>query len=895
MVTWQPGRNDAVLERILPGATLRPAAHGPALTWIPRPDCVLLLPGGAQFAVAGDGPLAWRRGSWENRWHRLPGLPVTVWDRFADVAAACPDAPAVIWAGRAVSYRQAAAAARKIAARIAVPPGSVVAVTAPRGPAQVIHALGVLAAGCAYAMLDPALPAARREAMAAAAGAAAVIGPDGDVTVSARGRPASPALAYVAFTSGSAGTPKAVGVGHAQVLALHRAWRRAYHLPRISVHAQIAPASFDVWCGDVFRALLSGAALAIAPDGAAMDPPALHALLEGTGAQFAELVPATALPLARWLRRHRRDLAWMRLLAVGSDRWAIAEWDEVRASLGGPQLVNSYGTTETCIDTTWWRGEGPLLPPSSPVPVGQPLPGLAARVVDGNLAGLPDGETGQLAVGGPGVSAGYLSDPDLTAARFVPDPERPGRRLYLTGDLAHSGPHGLTVTGRADEQVKIGGVRIEPGEVEAVLAACPGVSRAAVAVTGGRLAAWVAGTAPPGRVRAWAAGRLLPQAVPVITAVGELPLTAAGKTDRAALAARGLPRRSALPVPDDPAAAVVYRAWAEVLGEPPGEGTWADHGGTSLLAAGLADLISTRLGIPLSPWAVTGAVSFADLAGLVTAGGTGPAEPADGLVLVTGGTGAVGRAVAAALAATRRQVAVTGRPGSAHRAGLARFIEADLADTARLGDLAGRAGAVVHAAWDWQHPGRNVAATAALARGRGDGPLVFISTTDVHAPGSAYAQAKADCEQIIEAAGRGRPWTVLRPPHVWGPDPRLASQLRHGDLAWLTGPLLAGQPVAVPGGGGDGWIDVRDLAAAVTAALARPASGPVDVVTGRFTWPALARSLARLARSPSPVRTTRAERHFPAAPGGLARLGVTPAHRRYPATLRDTLAAGGLP
>ena len=814
------------------------------------------------------------------------------WDRFAAVAASRPDAPALIWHGRVVSYAQAAISARQVAGRLSgVPPGRVVGVTAPRGPAQVIHALAVLAAGCAYAMLDPALPAARRGAMAAAARPAALIHPDGTVTEGTAGPGLPGGLAYVAFTSGSTGTPKAVGVGHAQVLALHRAWERAYRLPRIGVHAQIAPASFDVWCGDLFRALLSGGCLAIAPAGTALDPAGLHAHLAASGAEFCELVPATALPLARWLRRYG-DLAWMRLLVVGSDRWAIAEWEEVAASIGpGPQLVNSYGTTETAIDATWWRGEGPPLPGTAPVPVGQPLPGLAARVVDGNLAALPAGETGQLAIGGPGVGAGYLGDPDLTAARFVPDPLWPGGRLYLTGDLAHSGSHGLTVTGRADEQVKIGGVRVEPGEVEAVLAACPGVSRAAVAVTGGRLAAWVTGTAPPAQVRAFAAARLLPQAVPIITAADDLPLTTAGKTNRVALATLGLPRRRALPLPAGPYSVAVYQAWADVLGEPPGEGTWAEHGGTSLMAAELADLIGARLGISLSPWAVMDAASCAELAALAAAGRTCPPEPADGLVLVTGGTGAVGRAVVAALADAGHQVAVTGRAGSAHRAGPARFIEADLADTGRLEDLAGRAGAVVHAAWDWQHPGRNVAATAALACGRGDGPLVFISTTDVHAPDGPYAQAKAECEQIIKAAGRTRPWAVLRPPHVWGPDPRLASQLRHGDLAWLTRPLLAGQPVTVPGSGGDGWIDVRDLAAAVSAALACPA-GPVDVVTGRFTWPGLARTLARLVRSRSPLRPGPARPPATAAPGGLARLGVTPAHRRYPATLHDTLAAG---
>ena len=673
--------------------------------------------------------------------------------------------------------------------------------------------------------------------------------------------------------------------------------------------------SFDVWAGDLCRALLSGATLVICPAAAVLDPAGLYRLLAGEKAECAEFVPATFMPLVRYLEATGQDLGWMRLVIVGSDRWAMRAWHAARAAIGaGPRLVNSCGFTEAAVDSTLWEGQGPRPPDEATVPVGWPLPGVTARVVGEDLAEVGDGQTGQLAIGGVGVSNGYLADPELTARKFIADPAAPGGRLYLTGDTARRGPGGrLELLGRLDEQVKIGGVRVEPGEAEAVLAASPGVTGAAVvAVTGPggitRLAGYVTPASVSRRaVYAHAAGLLVPQAVPLVVPVAELPLTPNGKVDRRALAARGLPvprRRARLP--GDTLTQQVARVWHDVLGRAPAalrDDFFRDGGGGSLQAAEAAALLRARLGVRLDTLAIMDARTVDAIAGLVRSErrsrparpGPLPApETAD--VVVTGGTGAVGSFIVDALTERGYTVAVAAREESrdAAEAAGAAFIPADLADAGRLEEIAAAAPALIHGAWDFAQPDLSVSATHALIRGWRRGPLLFISSTDAADAArdaslagprpTPYGRAKRECEQALLAAaagGRG-PAAVIRPPHVWGPHARLARQLLHGDLAWLAGPLAAGDLVSVPGPDpvaarryGDAWTDARDLARLVAGCLADPPGRPevINAVTGYFSYYALARTLRRLFGSPSAIKLT--------CPAGQ------PRHRRHPASRRQ--------
>ena len=658
--------------------------------------------------------------------------------------------------------------------------------------------------------------------------------------------------------------------------------------------------------------------------------------------EFAEFTPATFRPVARYVTSTRQTLGWMKIVVVGSDRWTALEYQAVCAAAGpGVEVVNSYGATEAAIDSTalfsrdWVpRGDGT-------VPIGWPLPGVEAYVVTEGLDLVPGGQVGELAIGGAGVSYGYPGDPSLTASRFRPDPfsGRPGARLYLTGDLARRSPDGLlALAGRADKQVKIRGVRIEPGEVEVVLASHREVREAAVVARPGPageavLIGYVTPAAvDPVAVRSHAALHLAAAMVPVVVAVDSLPLTANGKIDRATLAGRPLPPRRLSEPHRDPVTWQVAEIWCEILGESTVHA--ADDfyliGGNSLRGSQVAARLRSAFGIRAPLWVTEENRTLGELAGWVRAQlqrRPGPrrrqasdpgAAAAAADVLVTGGTGGVGAFIVKVLARSGLRVAVAGREesgGAAYAAGAASFIRADLAGTVRLTDLARHANAIVHAACTFADPETDVAAMDALLAGwraGPGGPFTFISTTDVYDPDPGpYAAGKMACEQALAAAAGDRAWTVLRAGYVWGPHERFAWQLRWADLRWLVEPLTEGAAVHVPGpdpaGGrrhGDGWIHVLDLAAAAAASLKRPARQAVDAVAGHFSWLGLARALAAELGSASPVllrdpagdpHATRCQCDQWQLP---ALLGVTPEHRRYRPALREVIAhaaAGTLP
>ena len=320
----------------------------------------------------------------------------------------------------------------------------------------------------------------------------------------------------------------------------------------------MASLSFDVFTGDLLRALLSGATLVISPRETSLDPVALYGLLSDVQAECAEFVPAIFMPLARYAACSGQKLDFMKLIVVGSDKWTGRDYKAAQA-LAGPatRVLNSYGVTEATIDSTLFVGDGPQLSDDRTVPIGRPYPGVEAYVVNEDLEAVPAGAVGELAVGGVGVSYGYLDDPALTAEKFPPNPfdARPGARLYRTGDAARWTPEqGLELLGRLDRQLSINGVRIEPGEVEAAIAAHGMVQDVeVVAVRAGRderehLVAYVTAATATGvdvrSVREYAARQLPRHAVPTIVAIDKLPLNANGKVDRLALQKLGIPRRA---------------------------------------------------------------------------------------------------------------------------------------------------------------------------------------------------------------------------------------------------------------------------------------------------------------------------------------------------------------
>ncbi|WP_240506262.1 non-ribosomal peptide synthetase [Thermoactinospora rubra] len=527
----------------------------------------------------------------------------TVPARFAAQVARSPGAVAVEDGGRRLTYAELDALSDAVAARLAaegVGPETPVALVLPRSADLVVAQLGVLKAGGCYVPVDPAQPVARTRWLLENCGARAVLADAGGAPGERPQVQIYPdSAAYVMYTSGSTGTPKGVTVTHANIADL-AADRRLRGHARVLLHS---PHTFDAATYEIWVPLLNGGTVVVAPPGP-LEPGSLARVLKEGG--------VTALWLTAELFRAVAELAPDALAGLeevwaGGDVLSPEAVRRVRAL--GVTVVNGYGPTETTTFATCHRMAGGDAVPDGPIPIGRPLDGMRAYVLDARLRPVPVDAVGELYLAGGGVARGYLGRPAMTAERFVACPFEPGARMYRTGDLVRWRDGGvLDFAGRADDQVKIRGYRVEPGEVEAVLEACADVGRAAVAVRGGRLVAYVV-PAPGGRlerVRRHAADRLPAHLLPShYVELGELPLSPHGKLDRAALPEPAPADEPAGAIPRTPQEQAICELFAEVLGRPAGPGTdFFAAGGDSLLAMRLAAAVEARLGEPLSIAAV---------------------------------------------------------------------------------------------------------------------------------------------------------------------------------------------------------------------------------------------------------------------------------------------------
>jgi amino acid adenylation domain-containing protein len=584
----------------------------------------------------------------------------TIHALFAQAAARTPDAVALAFEEETVTYGELERRANRLARHLAglgVGGDTPVAVCLERGPALVTALLAVLKAGGAYVPLDASYPPERLLWMLAdtaapvlvteaklrdllPTGAMRIVSVDEDAAAIAARADTAPesgagpeSLAYVVYTSGSTGRPKGVCVPHRAVVRLVRATDFA-RMGVDEVFLMLAPVSFDAATLEVWGPLLNGARLAIAP-------PRTPSLEEIGGLLRRHGVTTLWLTAGLFHQLAAEDpaaLGGLRQLLAGGDVLSPAHVRGVLRALPGLRLINGYGPTEnttfSCCHTV---READLA--GGTVPIGRPIAHSTAHVLDGALNPVPAGVTGELYVGGDGVARGYLNRPAETAARFVPDPFSPvpGARLYRTGDRVRMRAGGaLEFVGRADQQVKVRGHRVEPGEVEAALLALGARDAVAIAredVPGDRrLVAYVVppeGEMDPAALRIALRERLPEPMVPSAVVVLErLPLTANGKVDRRALPAPEV-RGDADARPRTPAEEVLAAIWARVLGAARVgiHDSFFDLGGHSLLATQVVSRIRAAFGVELPLRALFEAPTVEALATRLAAGERGEAPP----------------------------------------------------------------------------------------------------------------------------------------------------------------------------------------------------------------------------------------------------------------------------
>ncbi|WP_153065090.1 non-ribosomal peptide synthetase, partial [Mycobacterium avium] len=503
---------------------------------------------------------------------------------FAAQVARTPDAAALTFQGRSMSYRELDEASNRLAHLLieeGAGPGECVALLFSRSAEAIVSILAVLKTGAAYLPIDPALPAARIEFLLGDAEPVAVV-----TTAALRSRldgckpsvvdvddpalagqpsaalpvPSSDNIAYLIYTSGTTGVPKGVAVSHDNVAQLVESLHA--DLPEGGVWAQWHSLVFDVSVHEIWGALLHGGRLVVVPESVAASPDELHDLLVAEGVTVLSQTPSAVGMLSP------EGLDSTALVVAGEacpveivDRWAP-----------GRVMINAYGPTEA---TVYAAMSTPLQPDTGSAPIGSPVPRAALFVLDRWLRPAPPGVVGELYIAGHGVATGYARRSGLTASRFVACPfGGPGARMYRTGDLVRWNQDGqLEYLGRADEQVKLRGYRIELGEVQAALAGLDGVEQAAVIAREDRpgdkrLVGYITGTADPVGIRIQLAERLPAYMVPAaVVVLDALPLTVNGKLDKRALPAPEYRKRGGEYIaPTNPTEETVAGIFARVLG-----------------------------------------------------------------------------------------------------------------------------------------------------------------------------------------------------------------------------------------------------------------------------------------------------------------------------------------
>ena len=585
---------------------------------------------------------------------------------FEAQVVAQPDALAVVSDKEQLTFfelnRRANRLAHLLAAR-GMGPESLVGLCMERSAQMIVALLGILKTGAAYLPLDPSLPRERLAFMLEDASVsvllteeqlstrlpehrAQVIFLDKEREAIASENEANPVptgttenLAYVIYTSGSTGRPKGVAVSRRSLVNHSLAMSAAYGLTTDDRVLQFASISFDVAAEEIFSALLSGASILL-PSEKVIDTVGLLRLIED------EKLSVLNLPAPFW-HAWVRELAatgrsvppCLRLLVVGSEKVSLEAFDAWRRLASGVRLINAYGTSETTITSTLYEPElsAPAAGIGASLPIGRPIANTRIYILDHHLQPLPAGVPGELYIGGPGLARGYLMRPALTAERFIPDPFglEAGARMYRTGDRARFLSEGqIEFLGRSDQQLKVRGYRIEPGEIESVLKRHPAVREALVLAredsTGDkRLVAYVTQSAEISKQLAASLDReaeegqlaraleeeqlrnALEEQLPdymipsSFVLLDEWPLTPGGKIDLHALPAPDSARsqgQGAWVAPRTPVEQTLALIWSELLGRARVgiHDNFFESGGHSLLATQLISRVREKFQVEIA-------------------------------------------------------------------------------------------------------------------------------------------------------------------------------------------------------------------------------------------------------------------------------------------------------
>ena len=518
-------------------------------------------------------------------------------DRLAlDIRDVPGERTAVVSAGVTLSYAEFDAAVNRIAEVLrdsGIERDECVVVIVPRSPELVVAIHGILRAGVAYVPVDPEYPAIRIRTIIEDSGARIVVAGSeyaelaDELGVSrvepsiAGADPVEPVasphdLAYVIYTSGSTGQPKGVEVEHRSVVNRLRWMQRKYTLDPDDVILQKTPVTFDVSVWELMWWAMAGASVALLEPGGERDPRRIVASVERHRVTVMHFVPSMLGPFLDQLEAQPDSLHQLTSLHTvfcsgeALSPALVERFNRVFGPTGVPRLVNLYGPTEATVDVSYF--DCPSAGPVDAVPIGKPIDNTTLLVLDERGNACPVGVPGELNIAGVGLARGYRGRDDLTAAAFIADERLPGGRRYRTGDLARWRADGnLEFLGRIDDEVKVRGSRVRPGEVQAVMESCPGVRSAVVTAEqsdthGTHLTGYFVGEfVSHDQIGVHLAQRLPAYMIPTsFVELNALPLTASGKVDRRALPRPGASDRSAV-APRNPAEAALVDVFASVL------------------------------------------------------------------------------------------------------------------------------------------------------------------------------------------------------------------------------------------------------------------------------------------------------------------------------------------